>query len=82
MERLWQKSFWPMPKAGCLRADAMSVQLIAAEGQEGLLRKDGISENAGGRCSVCCTDTRRNKETALSRGLQPPRNGAVLPFAV
>ena len=22
LERLWQKSFWPMPKAGCLRADA------------------------------------------------------------
>ena len=29
------------------------------------------------RCGVCCTDTRRNKEKALSRGLQPPGTGPV-----
>ncbi|MFR1785534.1 MAG: hypothetical protein ACLSWY_05810 [Ruthenibacterium lactatiformans] len=28
LERLWQKSFWPMPKAGCLRADARAYSLL------------------------------------------------------
>ena len=54
-----------------------SVQLIAAEGKEGFYTKSWAfgkcrAGAAALRCGVCCTDTRRNKEKALSR------NGAVL----
>ena len=51
-----------------------SVQLIAAEGKEGFYTKSWAfgkcrAGAAALRCGVCCTDTRRNKEKALSRGL-------------
>ena len=61
-----------------------SVQLIAAEGKEGFYTKSWAfgkcrAGAAALRCGVCCPGPRRNKETALSRGLQPPGTG---PFCV
>ena len=68
LERLWQKSFWPMPKAGCLRADARAYSLLRPEARRAFTKSWAFGKCRAGaaalRCGVCCTDTRRNKETA------------------
>ena len=73
LERLWQKSFWPMPKAGCLRADARAYSLLRPKARRAFTKSWAFGKCRAGaaalRCGVCCTDTRRNKEKALSRGL-------------
>ena len=49
LERLWQKSFWPMPKAGCLRADERTAYCGRRQG--GLLHeKLGFRKMPGGGC--------------------------------
>ena len=84
LERLWQKSFWPMPKAGCLRADARAYSLLRPKARRAFTKSWAFGKCRAGaaalRCGVCCTDTRVGiRKTALSRGLQPPGTG---PFCV
>lgn len=50
LERLWQKSFWPMPKAGCLRADARAYSLLRPKARRAFTRKLGFRKMPGGGC--------------------------------